>query len=64
MKRASWTLFAVSVVLLLASVYSKLLGPAHFLFDYPAVSWWRISMALAVYAMALKILGSESRGAA
>ena len=64
MKRACWTLFAVSVVFFLAAVYSKLLGPTHFVFDYAAVSWWRISMALVVYAMALKILGSESRGTA
>ena len=61
MKRACWTLFAVSVVLFLAAVYSKLLGPDHFVFGYPAISWWRSSIALVIYAMALKILGQEGR---
>jgi hypothetical protein len=61
MKRACWTLFAISVVLLLGSVYSKVIGPDHFLFGYPAVSWWRMSMAFVIYAMALKILGREDR---
>jgi hypothetical protein len=61
MKRACWTLFAVSVVLFLAAVYSKLMGPAHFLFGYPAVSWWRSAMALAIYAMALKIVAQDGR---
>lgn len=63
MKNACWTLFSISVVLLLAGVYSKLMGPEHFLFGFTAVSWWRISMALAVYAMAIKILGESRAGA-
>jgi hypothetical protein len=41
MKNACWTLFAVSVVLFLAAVYSKVMGEGHFLFGYPPVSWWR-----------------------
>jgi hypothetical protein len=61
MKRACWTLFAVSVVLFLAAVYSKLLGPDHFVFGYTAISWWRSAMALAIYAMALKIVAQDGR---
>ena len=64
MKNACWTLFAVSVVLFLAAGYSKLMGPEHFLFRYPAVSWWRASMALAIYAIGLKVLNGETRVAA
>ncbi len=63
MKNACWTLFAVSVVLFLAAVYSKVMGPGHFLFGYPAVSWWRASMAVVIYAMAFKIVGQEGRAA-
>jgi hypothetical protein len=61
MKRAGWTLYAVSVVLFLAGGYSKLMGPEHFLFGYTAVSWWRASMALVIYAIGLKILSGETR---
>ncbi len=64
MKNACWTLFAVSVVLFLAAGYSKLMGPEHFLFSYAAVSWWRASMALAIYAIGLKVLSGETRVAA
>jgi hypothetical protein len=63
MNRACWTLFAISVVLLLSSVYSKVMGPGHFLCGYTAVSWWRVSMAVVIYAMALKIIGHEHRAA-
>jgi hypothetical protein len=59
MRNACWTLFAISVVLLLGSMYSKV--TTDFLFGYPAVSWWRLSMAVLLYAMALKILGREDR---
>lgn len=64
MKNACWILFAVSAVLFLAAAYSKVMGPDHFLFGYPAVSWWRTSMALVIYSMALKIIGTESRAIA
>jgi len=39
------------------------MGPDHFLFGYPPVSWWRISIAVVIYAMALKIVGQECRTA-
>ncbi len=63
MRNACWTLFAVSVVLLLAAVFSKVMGPGHLLFGYAPVSWWRMSMAVVIYAMALKIVGQEGRAA-
>ncbi len=61
MKNVCWTLFAVSVVLFLGAIYSKLMGPAHFLFGYSAVSWWRASMALVIYALGFKILSAGNR---
>ena len=59
MKNVSWLLYAVSVVLFLAAGYSKLMGPEHYLFGLAAAGWWRASMALVIYAMALKILGTK-----
>ena len=64
MKKACWALFAVSVVLFLAAAYSKLMGPEHYLFGFAAAGWWRASMALVIYAMALRIIGVDSRAVA
>ena len=58
MKNACWVLLGLGVLAFLCSVGAKLL-PAHQLFGFLPIAWWRLAMALAVFAMALKIVGRD-----
>ena len=58
MKNACWVLLALGVLAFLCSVGAKLL-PAQHLFGFLPIAWWRLAMALGVFAIALKIVGGK-----
>ncbi len=60
MKTASWILLVLGAIALLGSVGGKLL-PSQHLFGHLPSAWWRLAMALVVFAMALKIVGGDGR---
>jgi len=63
-KIACWALFGLSVLALLIGVYSKFAGPTHMVLGWVPSAWWRAAMALVIYAIALKMLGTERNKAA
>jgi hypothetical protein len=63
MKMACWALLVLAALALLCSIGGKLLSPQH-LFGFLPSAWWRLAMALAVFAMAVKIVAGEGRPAA
>jgi hypothetical protein len=63
-KIVCWLLFALSVLTLLVGVYSKFAGATHQVLGSVPSAWWRAAMALAIYAIALKLLGTEGNKAA
>ncbi len=58
MKNACWVLLGLGVLALLCSVVAKLL-PAQHLFGSLPVAWWRLAIALAVFAIALKVVDRD-----
>ena len=63
MKIACWVLFALAAVALLCSIGAKLVTPQH-LFGFLPIAWWRLALAFAVFAIALKVVSQEGRPAA
>ena len=61
MKMACWILFGLSVLLLALGVYSVFAGQEHFLFGLRPAAWWRAAMAMVIYAIAFRLIGSEER---
>ena len=57
-KNACWVLLALGVLAFVCSVVARLL-PAHQLFGSLPVSWWRLAMVLAVFAIALKVVDAK-----
>ena len=58
MKNACWVLLALGVLAFVCSVVARLL-PAHQLFGSLPVAWWRLAVALAVFAIALKVIDGK-----
>ena len=63
MKTACWVLLVLAALALLCSIGAKVLSPQH-LFGFLPGAWWKLAMALAVFAMAVKIVVGEGRPAA
>ena len=60
MKNACWVLLALGALSFLCSIGAKVL-PAHHLLSFLPIAWWRLAIAFAVLAMALKIVSGEER---
>ena len=63
MKIACRVLLALAALALLCSIGAKLLASQH-LFGFLPIAWWRLAIAFAVFAMAVKIVAGEGRPAA
>jgi hypothetical protein len=63
MKIACRVLLALAALALLCSIGGKFLSSQH-LFGFLPGAWWKLGMALAVFAMAVKIVIGEERPAA
>jgi hypothetical protein len=60
MKKASWLLFGLSVVILILGAISRF-TPNGIVSGVAAGTYWKASMALLAYAAAIKILTFEPR---
>ncbi|MBZ5640629.1 MAG: hypothetical protein LAO51_17975 [Acidobacteriia bacterium] len=63
MKIACWVLLVLAAAALLCSIGAKSLSAQH-LFGFLPGAWWKLAMAFAVFAMAVKIVAGEGRPAA
>jgi hypothetical protein len=56
MKHVPWIFLMISVLLCFVAVYSKFAGQDAWLLGYAPQSWWRVSLLVAVWAIASKIV--------
>jgi hypothetical protein len=62
MKMIAWSLLAVSVLCFVLGVAARYVETIT-IFGQPPITYWRGAMALALYAVALKILGTGAETA-
>ena len=60
MKNAYWILFVVSVLLFVLGVLARFPGPWNPFGQSPG-TYWRGAMAMVIYAIALKVLGTNGQ---
>lgn len=60
MKWLAWVLLAASVILFLIGCFTKVFSPSDPFWFFP-VAWWRASVMLALYAIALPLLHRSER---
>jgi len=58
MKAAAWLLFCLSVLLFVLGVASRFTGTMT-IFGQPPLTFWRGAMGMVLYAIALKVIGTE-----
>jgi hypothetical protein len=56
MKHMPWLLLLISMLLCLVAVYSKFVGHDGWILGIAAQSWWRVSLLVAVWAIASKFV--------
>ncbi len=55
MKHVSWIILLLSAIVFLVAVYSKFAGHDGWMLGFAPQSWWRLSLWLAVFAIASKM---------
>jgi succinate dehydrogenase hydrophobic anchor subunit len=55
MKHVSWIIMLLSAIVFLVAVYSKFAGHDSWILGFAPQSWWRLSLWLAVFAIAHKM---------
>jgi hypothetical protein len=56
MKHLPWLLFLISVLLCLIAVINKFIGHDSWILGFAPQSWWRVSLLVAVWAIASRFV--------